>query len=54
MKDDQPRKSSSFFPVFFGLIMLLFCGILVFAYYSSKRANPIMLDEQGHIKAESK
>ena len=46
----KSRKSSAFFPVFFALIMLLFCGILVFAYYESEVANPVMLDESGHVK----
>jgi hypothetical protein len=48
MKSD--RKSSAFFPIFFALIMLFFCGVLVFAYYESKLANPIMLDESGHVR----
>lgn len=30
--------------------MLVFCGILVFAWYESKLANPIMLDEAGHVR----
>jgi hypothetical protein len=44
------QKHPSFFPWFLALVMLLFCGILVFAYYESKLANPIMLDENGHMK----
>ncbi|HVO99204.1 MAG TPA: hypothetical protein VMT15_14110 [Bryobacteraceae bacterium] len=48
---NQKKKSSfSPFALFLGLVMLLFCGILVFAYYESKLANPIMLDETGHVK----
>jgi hypothetical protein len=44
------RKHPNFFPWFFALITLFFCGVLVFAYYESKIANPIMLDENGHVK----
>jgi hypothetical protein len=33
--------------IVFGLIGALFIGILVFTYVLTKRANPIMLDEQG-------
>ncbi|MEW6128584.1 MAG: hypothetical protein AB1757_16210 [Acidobacteriota bacterium] len=29
------------------LVMVLFIGILVVVYYVSKKANPIILDEQG-------
>ena len=43
-------KHPTFFPWFLAVVMLLFCGILVFAYYESKRANPIMLDESGHVR----
>jgi hypothetical protein len=49
VKDRKPA-SPFFFPMFFGAIMLLFCGILVMSYVESKKANPIMLDEQGRIR----
>lgn len=49
MKSD--KKGVGIFPLFFALVMLLFCGILVYAYFESKAANPIMLDESGHVKA---
>jgi hypothetical protein len=44
------KSAISPFAVFLGFVMLLFCGILVFAYYQSKLANPIMLDETGHVR----
>ena len=31
------------------VISALFIGILIFAYVETKKANPEMLDEQGHI-----
>ena len=44
-------KKTLFLPWLLGMVMLLFCGILIFAYYQSKVANPIMLDEAGHVRA---
>lgn len=44
---DTPRKRPLFFPVLFGLIGLLFLGILVVVWRVSEKANPVMLDEQG-------
>lgn len=29
------------------LIMVFFCAVLVFVYAATKRANPVMLDQQG-------
>jgi hypothetical protein len=34
---------------FLALISAIFIGILIFAYVETKKANPEMLDEQGHI-----
>ena len=34
---------------FLALISALFIGILIFAYVETKKANPEMLDEHGHI-----
>ncbi len=41
----------AFLPKFLGGIIVLFCAILIACYFISKQANPIMLDEQGHIRA---
>jgi len=30
------------------LIMVFFCVVLIFVYAATKRANPVMLDQQGH------
>jgi hypothetical protein len=35
------------------LAVLTFCGILVYAYVESKKANPQMLDEKGNLKESS-
>lgn len=40
----------AFLPKFLGAIFVLFCGILVVCYYIAKQANPIMLDEHGHLR----
>ncbi|MBK8793217.1 MAG: hypothetical protein IPN59_08670 [Holophaga sp.] len=46
-------KHSLFFPVMFGVISLLFIGILIVAYRVSVKANPIMLDERGQQRGHS-
>jgi len=33
--------------VVLGVVFVVFCGILVFVYVATKRANPVMLDMQG-------
>jgi len=34
---------------FLALVSAIFIGILIFAYVETKKANPEMFDEQGHI-----
>jgi len=34
---------------FLMLISAIFVGILIYAYVETRRANPQMLDEQGHL-----
>ncbi len=34
---------------FLALVSAIFIGILIFTYIETKKANPQMLDEQGHI-----
>ena len=34
-------------------VSALFIGILIFAYVETKKANPQMLDEQGHVMRDS-
>ncbi|MBI1752926.1 MAG: hypothetical protein HY014_01780 [Acidobacteria bacterium] len=41
------KKGGGRYLVMFGLIGLLFIGILAVAYRISRRANPVMLDDQG-------
>jgi len=33
--------------ILLAVVMVVFCGILVFVYVATKRANPVMLDQQG-------
>ena len=33
--------------VLLAVVVVVFCGILVFVYVATKRANPVMLDQQG-------
>jgi hypothetical protein len=53
--DIAPRPRSAINPltVFLCLIMAFFCAILVFVYAATKRANPVMLDQQGHPLTKS-
>jgi len=44
------KQGAAFFPVLFGLISLVFIGILIYVYRSARQANPVMLDEQGRPK----
>lgn len=47
----KPRHAR-FFPVLFGLIGVLFLGILLFVYRKANQADPVMLDEQGRVQAQ--
>ncbi|MCE1204659.1 MAG: hypothetical protein LWW79_08650 [Holophagaceae bacterium] len=41
------KRGGGFYLTLFGLIGLLFVGILIATYQIAKKANPVMLDEQG-------
>jgi hypothetical protein len=43
----ERKQGGGFFLTLFGLISLLFITILGVAYYHAKKANPVMLDDQG-------
>jgi hypothetical protein len=40
-------KGGTAYKVLFGLMSLLFLGILLFVFVAVKQAAPVMLDEQG-------
>jgi hypothetical protein len=42
-----PNKRVAPLTVLLGVVFVVFCGILVFVYVATKRANPVMLDQQG-------
>ena len=42
----RPKQGSPLL-YFLGFVMLVFIGILVFAYVVTKRSNPVYLDEHG-------
>lgn len=45
----------AFLPRFLGGIVALFIAILIACYYIAGEANPVMLDETGHVRqAQSK
>lgn len=37
-------------PKFLGAVIVLFVGILIACYVIARRANPVMLDEHGHLR----
>jgi len=46
---ETPSKSHPPAPltILLAVVMVFFCGILIFVYVATKRANPVMLDQQG-------
>ena len=46
---ETPSKSRPPAPltILLAVVMVFFCGILIFVYVATKRANPVMLDQQG-------
>ncbi|MBL0209355.1 MAG: hypothetical protein IPQ13_00335 [Holophagaceae bacterium] len=44
------KQGAALFPLLFGLISLLFIGIMIYVYRGSRQADPVMLDEQGRPK----
>jgi len=47
------RQFPTAFTAFLALVILFFVGILVFVYVATKRANPVMLDQNGRPLTES-
>ena len=46
---NKPR--GAFLIYFLGMVMMLFIGILIYVWIQAKKANPVMLDENGHPQA---
>jgi hypothetical protein len=47
-------KRSPFLIIFLTFVSAIFIGILIFAYIVAKQANPIMLDDKGHVQRSSR
>ena len=43
----ERKKGGGFFLTLFGLISLVFITALIVTYYFARKANPVMLDDQG-------
>ena len=41
----------AFLPKFLGFVMLLFITILIVTYLLARQADPVILDEQGHVRS---
>lgn len=48
-----PKKRVAPLTVLLAVVFIVFCGILVFVYVATKRANPVMLDQQGKPLGQS-
>jgi len=44
---DATRRRVAPLTVVLGVVFVFFCAVLVYVYAAAKRANPVMLDEQG-------
>lgn len=44
---EQEKKRVAPLTILLGIVFVVFCGILIFVYVATKRANPIMLDLEG-------
>ena len=47
LQSTLPKKRVAPLTVLLGIVFVTFCGILVFVYVATKRANPVMLDQNG-------
>lgn len=43
-------KKTNYFPHFLGLVFCFFIGLLVYVYLGAREANPVILDEKGHVR----
>jgi len=40
----------SYFPHFLGFVFCLFVALMVYVYLGARAANPVILDERGHVR----
>ena len=52
-KGNANRRRVAPLTIVLGVVFVFFCAILVCVYAATKRANPIMLDEQGRPIGQS-
>lgn len=43
-----PNRRIAPLTIVLGIVFGFFCGVLIFVFVATKRANPVMLDQQGH------
>jgi hypothetical protein len=44
---EAEKKRVAPLTILLGIVFVVFCGMLIFVYVATKRANPIMLDLEG-------
>ncbi len=47
-----PRRTAPL-TIVLGVVMVFFCSILIFVFVATKRAHPVMLDQQGRPADQS-
>ena len=47
VEPEQKRSPITPLSIVLGFVLVFFCGILVFVYITTKRINPVMLDQHG-------
>ncbi|MFZ1939757.1 MAG: hypothetical protein WBA18_16775 [Terracidiphilus sp.] len=48
VEGETKQKRVAPLTVVLGIVFVFFCSVLVYVYAATKRANPVMLDAQGH------
>ena len=43
-------RQKTWFPAFLSAIFVFFIGIMILTWYGASKANPVMLDEKGHVR----
>jgi hypothetical protein len=53
MSHPARKRGAGYFPLFLAAVFLLFIGILVYTWWGSEKAGPVILDEKGRPRNAS-